>query len=55
MPKETQLQETTEAAKCADVQDQYLVGTPQVCETALEDRKKKGVHKYNHRLESWID
>lgn len=55
MPKETQLQEPTEAAKCADVQNQYLEGTPQVCERALGDCKKKGVHKYNCGLDSWID
>ena len=31
--------------------NQYLEGTPQVCETALGDRKKKGYHKYNRRVE----
>ena len=35
--------------------NQYLEGTSQVCERALGDRKKKGFHKYNHRLNSWID
>ena len=35
--------------------NQYLEGTPQVCETALGDRKKKGFHRYNHRLDGWID
>lgn len=35
--------------------NQYLEGTPQVCERALGDCKKKGVHEYNHRLDSWID
>ena len=36
MPKENQLHEPTEAAKCADVQE-YLKGTLQVCERALGD------------------
>ena len=35
--------------------NQYLEGTPQVCETALGDHKKKGFHKYNHRLVGRID
>ena len=35
--------------------NQYVEGTPQVCETALGDRKKKGFHKYNHRLVGRID
>ena len=35
--------------------NQYLEGTLQVCERALGDRKKKGFHKYNHRLDSWIE
>ena len=51
----TQLQEPTEDAKCADVQEPYLEGTLQACERALGDHKKKGFHKYNHRLDSWIE
>ena len=35
--------------------NQYLECTPQVCERALGDRKKKGFHKNNHRLDGWID
>ena len=35
--------------------NQYLEGTPQVCERALGDPQKKGFHKYNHRLDSWIE
>ena len=44
MPKENQLHEPTEAAKCADVQE-YLKGTLQVCERALGGWKKKDFHK----------
>ena len=35
--------------------NQYLEGTAQVCERALGDCKKKGFHKYNHRLVGRID